>query len=116
MLKDLRNLDELAKRVRAHNDEAILYGEREDVELILFEDEFHQLVMNSAASVEALKPLLAESGARGVRTIAATTYEEYHQYIEPNDALMHRLQTLHVPEPYEEDAIAIAMDMQSKNG
>ena len=116
MLKDLPNRDELATRVRALYEEAILYREREDVELILFEDEFHQLVMNSAASVEALKPLLAESGARGVRTIAATTYEEYHQYIEPNDALMQRLQTLHVPEPDEEVVMAILKDMARKNG
>lgn len=116
MLKDLPNRDELATRVRALYEEAILFREREDVELVLFEDEFHQLVMNSAASVEALKPLLAESGARGVRTIAATTYEEYHQYIEPNDALMQRLQTLHVPEPDEEAVMAILKDMARKNG
>ena len=53
-------------------DEAEDYGHGEDRELVLFIDEFHQVVQLSAAAVEALKPVLAASGARGIKVIAAT--------------------------------------------
>ena len=40
-------------------------SQAEGREIVLFIDEFHQVVQLSAAAVEALKPLLAASGSRG---------------------------------------------------
>ena len=42
---------------------------------VLFIDEFHIIVQLSTSAVEAIKPILADSGTRGLKIIAATTYE-----------------------------------------
>ena len=68
-------------------------------EVVLFIDEFHQIVQLSPAAVEAMKPLLADSGTRGVKVIAATTYEEFRKYIAPNQPLVERLQRINLTQP-----------------
>lgn len=70
---------------------------QEKRELVLFIDELHQLPMASPAAVEDLKPELARSGSLGLHIVGATTYDEFHQYIEHNMALMQRFQTLKMP-------------------
>lgn len=67
--------------------------------LVLFIDEFHQLVIMSPVAVEAIKPILAKGGNFGVHVIAATTYDEYDQYIAPNQPLVERFTNVHLPEP-----------------
>jgi ATP-dependent Clp protease ATP-binding subunit ClpC len=67
-------------------------------EIVLFMDEFHQVVQLSDASVEALKPMLADSGVRGIKVIAATTYREFEKYISPNQPLVERLYRLNLRE------------------
>lgn len=67
--------------------------------IVLFMDEFHQLVQLSAAATEAIKPILARSGLYNIKIIAATTFEEYVEFIEPNEALNERLQRLTISEP-----------------
>lgn len=67
--------------------------------IVLFMDEFHQLVQLSPAATEAIKPILARSGLYNIKIIAATTFEEYVEYIEPNEALNERLQRLTISEP-----------------
>ena len=42
-------------------------------ELVIFMDEFHMITKVSPAALQALKPLLAESGRHNVRIILATT-------------------------------------------
>mgnify|MGYP002800233003 CR=1 FL=1 len=88
----------------------------EGQEIVLFIDEFHQVVQLSAAAVEALKPLLADSGTRGIRVIAATTLEEFIQFISPNQPLVERLQRINVPEPDEDATVEILRNMSKTYG
>lgn len=116
MIADLANPDEMAARLKALFDDAERYTATEGHELVLFIDEIHQVVQLSAAAVEALKPVLAASGARGLRVIAATTYEEFHQHIAPNQPLMERLQRINVAPPNREVTIEILRGMADRYG
>src|ERR1044072_4662247 len=78
-------------------------------QIILFIDELHTIVGAGAAegSVDAsnmLKPMLARGE---LRTIGATTLDEYRKYIEKDAALERRFQPVLVNEPTVEDTIAI---------
>lgn len=85
-------------------------------ELVLFIDEFHQIVQLSAPAVEAMKPLLADSGTRGVKVIAATTFDEFRQYILPNQPLVERFQRLSLSQPGKEMVVAILKGMAKQYG
>lgn len=76
-------------------------------EIVMFMDEFHQVVQLSEASVEALKPMLADSGVRGIKVIAATTYREFEKYISPNQPLVERLYRLNLKEADKEMVMRI---------
>lgn len=76
-------------------------------EVVLFIDEFHQIVQLSAAAVEAMKPLLADSGTRGIKVIAATTFIEFRQYIAPNQPLVERLQRINLSPPGKDMTVSI---------
>lgn len=76
-------------------------------EVVLFIDEFHQIVQLSDAAVEVLKPLLANSGTRGIRVVAATTYEEFDEFIRPNQALVERLQRINLAQPNKDVVVSI---------
>jgi ATP-dependent Clp protease ATP-binding subunit ClpB len=85
-------------------------------EIILFIDELHTLVGAGAAqgSVDAaniLKPALARGE---LRTIGATTLDEYRQYIEKDAALERRFQPVLVPEPTVEDTISILRGLKER--
>lgn len=94
LITDLANPNEMGSRLKRLFDEAEQHAADEDRELVLFIDEFHQIVQLSEAAVEALKPVLADSGARGLRFIGATTYDEYNTYIKKNAPLDERLQRI----------------------
>lgn len=85
-------------------------------EIILFIDELHTIVGAGASegSMDAgnlLKPALA----RGLlRTIGATTFNEYRKYIEKDTALERRFQPVMVEEPSTEDAISILRGIKEK--
>ena len=85
-------------------------------EVVLFMDEFHQIVQISAVAVEALKPLLADSGTRGIRVICATTYREFRENISKNQPLVERLQRINVPEPDKDTTVAILKGMAERYG
>lgn len=87
---------QMASELKTLFDEAEVFGRSESSELVLFIDEFHQIVQMDAAAVEALKPVLAASGARGLKIIGATTYEEWIEYIRPNKPLDERLQRVNL--------------------
>lgn len=106
MLADIEP-DKMAARIKMLFDEVEHFVKDSHVEIVLFIDEFHQIVELSAAAVEALKPLLAASGTRGVRVVAATTYIEFREFIAPNQPLVERLQRINVPEPDEELTVKI---------
>lgn len=77
--------------------------------IILFCDEAHTLVgaggqAGTGDAVNLLKPMLARGA---LRMIAATTWSEYKQFIEPDAALTRRFQRVLVGEPKEQDAISM---------
>src|SRR5437868_6347132 len=84
--------------------------------IILFIDELHTIVGAGAAegSVDAsnmLKPMLARGE---LRTIGATTLDEYRKYIEKDAALERRFQPVKVDEPSVEDTIAILRGLKER--
>lgn len=96
---------QMASRLTKLFDEVQLYQKNNNKELVLFLDEFHAIMKISPAALEAIKPVLANSGRRGLRLIVATTYEEYDQYIRGNQALHERLEVIKVPELTSDETI-----------
>ena len=90
--------------------------EESNGEIVMFIDELHTVVGAGATegSMDAgnlLKPMLA----RGVlRTIGATTINEYRKYIEKDPALERRFQPVMVGEPSVEDTISILRGLKEK--
>ena len=85
-------------------------------QIILFIDELHTIVGAGAAEGSAdasnmLKPQLARGE---LRTIGATTLEEYRKYIEKDAALERRFQPVMVKEPSVEDTIAILRGLKER--
>ncbi|MFV0415215.1 MAG: ATP-dependent chaperone ClpB [Chthoniobacterales bacterium] len=85
-------------------------------EIILFIDELHTIVGAGAAEGSAdasnmLKPQLARGE---LRTIGATTLDEYRKYIEKDAALERRFQPVQVNEPTPEDTIAILRGLKER--
>ncbi len=85
-------------------------------EIVMFIDELHTVVGagSTEGSMDAgnlLKPMLA----RGVlRTIGATTINEYRKYIEKDAALERRFQPVLVDEPSVEDTISILRGLKER--
>jgi len=75
--------------------------------IILFIDEVHTLIgAGGAAGTGDAANLLKPALARGtLRTLAATTWDEYKKHIEKDPALTRRFQTVKVEEPDEERCI-----------
>src|SRR4026209_1937726 len=85
-------------------------------QIILFIDELHTIVGAGAAegSVDTsnmLKPMLARGE---LRTVGATTIDEYRKYIEKDAALERRFQPVLVNEPSVEDTIAILRGLKER--
>ncbi|HEY4328944.1 MAG TPA: type VI secretion system ATPase TssH, partial [Phycisphaerae bacterium] len=75
--------------------------------IILFIDEAHQLMgagggAGTGDAAQLLKPALARGT---LRTVAATTWDEYKKHIEKDPALVRRFQVIKVDEPDEKRAI-----------
>lgn len=87
-----------------------------DGEIILFIDELHTIVGAGASegAVDAsnlMKPQLARGE---LRTIGATTLNEYKKYIEKDAALERRFQPVKVDEPSVEDTIGILRGLKER--
>ena len=85
-------------------------------EIILFIDEIHTLVGagKSSGAMDAaniLKPALARGE---LRSIGATTLDEYQKYFEKDKALERRFQIVMVDEPDTESSIAILRGLKEK--
>lgn len=85
-------------------------------EILLFIDEIHTLVGagKSSGAMDAaniLKPALARGE---LRTIGATTLDEFQKYFEQDKALERRFQKVMVDEPTAEDAISILRGLKDR--
>ena len=85
-------------------------------EIILFVDEIHTLIgagggNGAMDAANILKPALARGE---LRTIGATTFDEYQKYFEKDKALVRRFQTIFIDEPSVEETISILRGIQDK--
>ena len=84
--------------------------------IILFIDEIHTLVgagggQGAMDAANILKPALARGE---LRTIGATTLDEYQKYIENDKALERRFQPVFIDEPSVEDTISILRGLRER--
>lgn len=109
---------EFEKRLK----EVIEAVKRSPTPIILFIDEAHTLIGAGGAeggsdAANLLKPALARGE---LRTIAATTWQEYKKYFEKDPALDRRFQRIQIEEPDEQSAIvmlrAVADKLQKHHG
>ncbi|MDR1600992.1 MAG: ATP-dependent chaperone ClpB [Tannerella sp.] len=103
---------EFEERLKAVVNEVV----KSDGEIVLFIDEIHTLVGagKSEGAMDAaniLKPALARGE---LRSIGATTLDEYQKYFEKDKALERRFQTVMVNEPDEADTISILRGLKEK--
>lgn len=89
---------------------------KSDGQLLLFIDEIHTLVgagggEGAMDAANILKPALARGE---LRTIGATTLDEYQKYFEKDKALERRFQKVLVEEPNVDDAISILRGLKEK--
>jgi len=85
-------------------------------EVILFIDEIHTLIgagggQGAMDAANILKPALARGD---LRTVGATTLDEYQKYFENDKALVRRFQTVVIDEPSVEDTISILRGLQER--
>ncbi|MDE6070510.1 MAG: AAA family ATPase, partial [Alistipes sp.] len=103
---------EFEERLKAVVQEVV----QSDGEILLFIDEIHTLVGagKSSGAMDAaniLKPALARGE---LRTIGATTLDEFQKYFEQDKALERRFQKVMVDEPTREDAISILRGLKER--
>ena len=90
--------------------------EQADGEIILFIDEIHTLIGAGGGggaldAANILKPALSRGQ---LRTIGATTLDEYQKYFENDKALARRFQPVYVDEPTVEDTISILRGLKER--
>ena len=116
MISEAGGPAQMAAMLKSMFDEAEDFRRATGSDLVLFIDEFHQIVQLSDAAVEAIKPVLAASGVRGIRIIAATTYAEFHEHIAKNLPLVERLQRINLNPPDRETTVSILSGMAEQYG
>ncbi len=87
-----------------------------DGRYILFVDEIHTLIgagggNGAMDAANILKPALARGD---LRTVGATTLDEYQKYFEKDKALVRRFQTVRIEEPSVEDTVSILRGLQER--
>lgn len=103
---------EMASRLKQLVNEVQDYQSKHDDPLLIFMDEFHLIANISTAALQAIKPLLADSGARGIHLVMATTSEEYNEYIRSDDALDQRIQQIIVTSLPDDVTVQVLRDFK----
>ncbi|MBK6933197.1 MAG: ATP-dependent chaperone ClpB [Saprospirales bacterium] len=103
---------EFEERLKAVIKEVVESNEQ----VILFIDEIHTLIgagggQGAMDAANILKPALARGE---LRTIGATTLDEYQKYFETDKALERRFQSVYVDEPSLEDTISILRGLRER--
>lgn len=102
-----RRMQDLLDEVQAYGNE-MRSSSAGKQDIVLFIDEFHLLPKLSEASVEAIKPALADSVRRHIRVVAATTFDEYEKYrINDNQPLIERFVFVRMKAPSDEQMLEI---------
>ena len=89
---------------------SLIYQAEQAGNIIMFFDEFHTMIRaggsteNDLNAANILKPALAR---KLLPVIGTTTTKEYNKYIEKDEALSRRFETIMVDEPSDEDTIHI---------
>ncbi len=84
--------------------------------VILFIDEIHTIVGAGSAegAIDAANILKPQLSRAEIQLIGATTFAEYHKYIEKDAALERRFQALKVNEPTREETLTILNGIKKK--
>jgi ATP-dependent Clp protease ATP-binding subunit ClpB len=90
--------------------------EESNAEIILFIDEIHTLIgagggNGAMDAANILKPALSRGE---LRTIGATTLDEYQKYFEKDKALVRRFQPVMIDEPSVEDTVSILRGLRER--
>ena len=85
-------------------------------DVILFIDEIHTIVGAGSAegAIDAANILKPQLSRAEIQLIGATTFQEYHKYIEKDSALERRFQELEVLEPSEDESIEMLFGLREK--
>lgn len=84
--------------------------------IILFIDEIHTIVGAGAAegAIDAANILKPQLSRGEIQLIGATTFREYHKYIEKDAALERRFQPITIEEPSEDETMQIIMGVKER--
>ena len=96
---------------------AVIRALEDDPDAILFIDEIHIVVgagATSGGSMDASNLLKPALSAGDLRLIGSTTHEDHRSSIAKDKAFARRFQTIDIPEPSVDDAIAILHGLSSR--
>lgn len=107
---------DLTEQARSGKLEPVIGRDEEDGQVILFIDELHT-IMGSGSGIDStldaaniLKPALARGT---LRTVGATTQEEYQKHIEKDAALSRRFAKVTIEEPSVADSMTILQGLKA---
>lgn len=111
MVSGTKYRGDFEERIKATINEAVAAKN-----IILFIDEVHTIVGAGAAegAIDAANILKPQLSRAEIQLIGATTFAEYHRYIEKDAALERRFQPVTVEEPSEEDTVTILMGVKDR--
>ena len=111
MVSGTKYRGDFEERIKAALNEVVLAKN-----IILFIDEVHTIVGAGAAegAIDAANILKPQLSRAEIQLIGATTFNEYHKYIEKDAALERRFQPITIEEPTEEATLKILFGVKDR--